>query len=129
MKCNKRSLALFYLFRPRDLLLLITNIIAVSKHLLRYASSSSFGLRPSQRRSESELPTPPPPKDIAAGVPPARASAIANTIERSKGFASWSSIVSNVDFRPSLFSISVFQCRFQTIIILDKCFDIFPQLV
>ena len=107
MKCNKRSLALFYLFRPCDLLFLITTIIAVFKHLLRYASSSSSGLRPSQRRSESELPPPPPPEEIAAGVPPARASAMANIFERREGFASWSSIVSNVDFKPSLFSISV----------------------
>lgn len=107
MKCNTRSLVLSYLFRPRDLLLLITTIIAVFKHLFRYASSSSSGLRPSQRRSESELPPPPPPEEIAAGVPPARASAMANIFERREGLASWSSIVSNVDFKPSLFSISV----------------------
>ena len=66
MKYYKRSLAPFYLFRPRDLQLLITAIIAVFKHLFRYSSSSSSGLRPSQRNSESGLPPPPPPEEIAA---------------------------------------------------------------
>ena len=47
------------------------------------------------------------PEDITAGIPPARASAMANTFERNEGVANWSSIVPNVDFKPPLFSISV----------------------
>lgn len=49
---------------------------------------------------------PPPPGETAIGVPPIRASAMVNIFVRSDGFASWSRIVSNVDFRLSLFSVS-----------------------
>ena len=48
-------------------LCLFTTFTANIRHLLRYASSSSSGLLPSQRRSESELP--PPPDETATGCP------------------------------------------------------------
>lgn len=49
---------------------------------------------------------PPPPEETVTVVPPIRASAMVNIFVRSEGLASWSRIVSNVDFRLSLFSVS-----------------------
>ncbi len=57
---------------------------------------SSSGLRPSQRRSESELP-PPPPEETGIGCPLMSASATAKIILRTEGIASWPSNVFSSD--------------------------------
>ena len=68
---------------------------ADSKHLRRYVSSSS-NLRPSQRRSESELP-PPPPEEMGTGCPLMSASATAKIILRTEGIAKCPSNVLSSD--------------------------------